>query len=197
MKEKSLLKNEDGSVLIISMLILVALTLLGVSATTTSTIEIQIARNERLHKLTFYAADGGTEAGQELLEQNICCPGGFTANYDDRTKIGDSIMVEASSLAFWQNTSASATIPSDTNRDFYLTADYGHTNLTVGGGTATSTGGALQMAAGYEGKAKGAAGGGAHMLYDIYSQHIGRANGESIIMVRWRHLIGQEEDCIY
>ena len=195
MKEKSLLKNEDGSVLIISILILVALTLIGISATTTSTIEIQIARNERLHKLTFYAADGGTEAGQELLEQNICCPGGFTANYDDRAKIGDSIIVEASSLAFWQNTSAS--IPSDTNRDFYLSADYGHTNLTVGGETVTSTGSALQMAAGYEGKAKGSAGGGAHMLYDIYSQHIGRANSESIIMVRWRHLIGQEEDCIY
>jgi len=195
MKEKSLLKNEDGSVLIISILILVALTLIGISATTTSTIEIQIARNERLHKLTFYAADGGTEAGQELLEQNICCPGGFTANYGDSAKIEDSIIVEASSLAFWQNTSAS--IPSDTNRDFYLSADYGHTNLTVGGETVTSTGSALQMAAGYEGKAKGSAGGGAHMLYDIYSQHIGRANSESIIMVRWRHLIGQEEDCIY
>ena len=57
MKEKCLLKNEDGSVLVIALIILSVLTLLGISATTTTEIEIRIAGNERSHKTAFYAAE--------------------------------------------------------------------------------------------------------------------------------------------
>lgn len=61
MKEKCLLKNEDGSVLVLALVMLVLLTLLGIAVTTTSIIELQIANNDRLHKTAFYTAEAGIE----------------------------------------------------------------------------------------------------------------------------------------
>jgi len=68
-KRISILKNEDGSALLISLLILLLLTLLGIFATNTTNIEIQIAGNDKLHKLGFYAAEAarGYVAGKPAL----------------------------------------------------------------------------------------------------------------------------------
>ena len=60
-----------------------------------------------------------------------------------------------------------------------------------------AAGGAIQMAAGYEGKGKGAPSGGAHILYDIYSEHLGRFNSKSMVLLQWRHVIGMEGSCLY
>jgi len=69
MKEKCLLKNEDGFVLVIALIMMVLLTLLGISASTTTEIEIQIAGNERSHGIAFYAAEaaGAYVAGSPEL----------------------------------------------------------------------------------------------------------------------------------
>ena len=56
MKEKCLLENEKGSIIVLAMVLLMLLTLLGIAATTTSSIEVQIAGNEMRHKLAFYSA---------------------------------------------------------------------------------------------------------------------------------------------
>lgn len=56
-KRLSILNNENGSALLISVLILGLLTLLGIFATNTTNIELQIAGNDKLHKLGFYAAE--------------------------------------------------------------------------------------------------------------------------------------------
>ena len=56
------LNNEDGSVLVIALLMLAFLSILGVSATTTSTIEVQIAGNDRNFKQNFYKAEAGAIA---------------------------------------------------------------------------------------------------------------------------------------
>lgn len=65
--EFQILKNDRGSVLIIALLVLVLLTIIGISATTTTTTDIQIASNEKVHSMTFYAADAGIEVGRALL----------------------------------------------------------------------------------------------------------------------------------
>jgi Tfp pilus assembly protein PilX len=54
-------------VLVITMLILVLTTLIGISAMTSSNIEIQIAQNEKRHKTVFYAADAGIQVGRAVL----------------------------------------------------------------------------------------------------------------------------------
>ncbi|MBW2000623.1 MAG: hypothetical protein JRJ29_22020 [Deltaproteobacteria bacterium] len=62
-------KDREGSVLIIALFMLVFLTLIGIAATTTTQIETQIAGNEKLHKVAFYAAEAGIEAGRAALNQ--------------------------------------------------------------------------------------------------------------------------------
>lgn len=57
MKTLSMLRNEQGSVLITALLLLVFLTLIGIAATTTTTTDMQVAKNEKCFKLAFYAAE--------------------------------------------------------------------------------------------------------------------------------------------
>ena len=57
----SIVKNqsEQGSITVIALMILVVLTLLGITITRTSTIDVQIAGNEIPFKQNFYVAEGG------------------------------------------------------------------------------------------------------------------------------------------
>ena len=69
MKEiKRLLTNEEGSVLIVAIVILMLLTLLGIYATRTSEIELQIAGNERLYKQNLYRAEAAANEAAQILE---------------------------------------------------------------------------------------------------------------------------------
>jgi hypothetical protein len=57
MKQQFQIKNETGSVTVLAVVLLMLLTLLGMAAISTSSIETQIAGNEVRHKLAFYAAE--------------------------------------------------------------------------------------------------------------------------------------------
>jgi hypothetical protein len=206
-----ILNNENGSLLVIAVVLLMLLTVMGLAITTTTSIELQIAGNDRLHKTAFYQADGATDLASELLEQNLGCMAGFTAEetstvtgnpYTDIS--GDGLDNAATSIRvldtnFWQNRNAPT--PSDTNRHavFPAAAETNsaipHTNITAGYNPGFSTGSAIQMVSGYEGKGKAVGAGGAYLLYVINSQRLGVANSESIIRIQWRHVIGTEGAC--
>ena len=64
-----------------------------------------------------------------------------------------------------------------------------HTNIKVRGDRELSEGTATQIAAGYDGKGKSAAWGGAWVTYDVRAQHVGIRNSRSTIHVRWRHVM--------
>ena len=189
--QKSPLSNQTGAAIVIVLMVLAISILIGVTAISTSNTELQIATQDARHKIAFYAADGGTEYGAEIVEQNIACPGGFSSSTLGTLEVDNSLL--------WLNASASR--PSDASRDIYFPTGYSagepHTNLTVGGVTTLAAGGAIQMAAGYEGKGKGAPSGGAHIVYDIFSEHIGRFNSKALVLLQWRHVIGQEGACLY
>ena len=51
------LRDEKGSVTVLSLVLLVLLTVIGISAGTTSEIETRIAGNDKAHKAAFYAAE--------------------------------------------------------------------------------------------------------------------------------------------
>ncbi|MFZ7111341.1 MAG: PilX N-terminal domain-containing pilus assembly protein [Desulfatiglandales bacterium] len=51
------MKDEEGSVLVVALMLLVFLTFLGISASTTSEVEIQVAGNSKFHKTAFYAGE--------------------------------------------------------------------------------------------------------------------------------------------
>ena len=61
-------KKEDGSVLIIALMMLVLLTLLGITATRTSTTEVQIATNDKFYKQNLCVADGTVMECVQTLE---------------------------------------------------------------------------------------------------------------------------------
>ena len=60
MNQKFQIKNDNGSVTVLALVLLMLLTLLGMAALSTSSIETQIAGNELRSKLAFYAAESAT-----------------------------------------------------------------------------------------------------------------------------------------
>jgi len=62
------IKNEEGSAIIIALLILVLLTIIGTSATQTTVIELAIVRNDLVHKDQLYRADGAVMQASQWIE---------------------------------------------------------------------------------------------------------------------------------
>ncbi len=63
----NILTNEKGLALIIALLVLLVLTLIGISAINTTTFETSISGNERVGTDAFYAAEAGTQIGLNQL----------------------------------------------------------------------------------------------------------------------------------
>jgi hypothetical protein len=187
--------NPDGLVTMAALLFLIILTIVGTSAISSSNMEVQIATNDEIHKMTFYAADGGADLGTELLELNIACPTGFA---------NDNLVIDTINVTdkdFWMqqpDVNDEVPLPSDTERDVLIGDNAGnHTNLSIAGDSGFGVGAAIEMAAAYEGKGKAAASGGVTLDYQIISQHLGYANSESMVALRWQHVVGSEGACMY
>ena len=62
--------NEKGSAIIIALMILLVLTIIGISSTNTTIVELQTVRNEGIYKQNLYLAEGSAqEAIQRLYNQ--------------------------------------------------------------------------------------------------------------------------------
>jgi hypothetical protein len=59
--------NQNGSIVLVAMMLLVILTIMGITSTRTSIIENQTAVNEQLHKMAFYEADSGLYAAAKIV----------------------------------------------------------------------------------------------------------------------------------
>jgi len=195
----SLVNNQRGSALIVALLMLVVLTLLGISSTTTSTVELQISGNDKLYKSSFFAADGGTAVGSELIEQNI-----EDRNWTDYSTRGNIGIINGDLYLNRDTDAGIDPIPSDTNQDaviplsaivdptanpFILDTSVPHTNLKIVGNSQLSTGSAVQLASGYEGKGKGAGGGGAWIIFDVRAQHRDVRDTAVMVLLGWRHVM--------
>jgi len=212
----NLYRNKDGGfILVITMLILVVLTLIGISAIRTTNVELQIAGNEKWSQEAFYKADGGSETGTLLLEDNLSCPSGFSTtgslNSNDPATFNSAGAIEFADSRFAYDElminlpgapANLSDIPSNTARSIRIPLDINapsdsdpHTNLAIIGRTELLPGNAIEMAAGYEGKGKGAGASGAIIAYNVYSQDIGFQNSETNLRLQWKHLIGQEGNC--
>ncbi len=152
MKKKSykFIGDENGSAIVIALLVLLALSIIGIATMTTSQFETQVATNDILSKKAFYAADGGVEITREMIEECISCGIGFPSTATGITTGGDlkfeqtESFLRVTNLDFaFQNVAAidnmgnsdgtlqaSEALPSDTNKDlwfgdnFYTINDY-------------------------------------------------------------------------
>ena len=71
MKRKQWIKSEDGTVLVVALMILVFLTLIGITITATTEVEIQIAGNERLYKDNLYTAEAAAMECAQMMEEFV------------------------------------------------------------------------------------------------------------------------------
>ena len=107
--------NEDGSIIVITLIILMLVTVMGLSATTTSMIEIQIAGNDRTYKENFYLADSAVyenaqriENGGDELKDPVT--GGGPAWFIDALPVPGDLTDNAN----WTNTTSMVSIDSST-----------------------------------------------------------------------------------
>lgn len=70
-KISSIVHNENGSVIIVAIMILAVLMIIGISSSNTSVTEVQIATSSQRYQLDFYVADSGwKDAGMWLENQS-------------------------------------------------------------------------------------------------------------------------------
>ena len=180
----TILKGENGSIIIVALIMLALLTVIGLSSSHTSIMESRIATNEQLHSIVFYKADGGAETGTVLIEDGIEIRG-----WNDDDTYGEASILNGDFILNTEDNTLNP-IPEDTNYDVCIPGDYtsgeAHTNLKVLNNVTLSTGSAAMIASGYEGKGKG---GGAWLMYDVRSQHIGARKTKARIYLLWRHVL--------
>ncbi len=85
MKKASLLKNENGSVVVLALIMLVLLTLLGMAVTRTSSIEVQIAGNDQQAVDCLYKAESADHYAIEL--SNIWMNNAFLVAADNAAQV--------------------------------------------------------------------------------------------------------------
>jgi len=63
--------NQNGSMILIAMMLLVMLTIMGITSTSTSIVENRIAVNQQLHKMAFNHADSGIYATAKIVGATV------------------------------------------------------------------------------------------------------------------------------
>jgi hypothetical protein len=112
-KTTSILKNEEGAVIIAAMLVLVLLTIIGIASTNISNTEVRISAHELFHQQNFYRAEGATLQAIDRMEDSenpetedppLDWMTQTTANSDNLLESGDLF-----NSTFWKNGSGDAT----------------------------------------------------------------------------------------
>lgn len=179
-KEGAVFFKEKGSVLVVALLILVFLTLIGISATTTSEIEIQIAGNEKFHKIAFYHADSGVYLTPKLIRQ--CIEEGAQPSVTNIT------FLDAGSDDFYREVMGYDA--HDSARDIRFTLGGNNVDVDVDRTkTETLPGGGVEFGAGAEGVGGGSTGGMA-IYYTIDSLGAGPSSAQSNIDAVYRMVPG-------
>ncbi len=63
--------DQRGAVLLVTLMVLLILTTLGIAVISTTTTEIMITGNAKLQKMAFYGGDGGGRSVEPILEESL------------------------------------------------------------------------------------------------------------------------------
>lgn len=176
-------RGNEGSVTVIALLILVVLTLLGVSATVTSRTEVQIAGNDRFRIIAFENADSGVYVTPKVI--SACMDNNGEQALANVTYCGSSGTFYDELLGF--NYDEPSAPPNGYELRFvlggfniYTDVKRLETEYLAGGGT--------EFASGAEGV--GAGSGGIGILYRINSLGEGPAASSSKVEAVYRKIVG-------
>ena len=98
-----LLRRQQGVVLIVSLVLLLVLTILGIAAIQSTSLEERMAGNQRSHQLAFEAAEAGLRQGEQALNGLASLPpfdGSVLGYYPNSTDAGGNPLTAG---ADWQN----------------------------------------------------------------------------------------------
>jgi hypothetical protein len=173
--------NERGSILVIALVMLVFLTLIGVASTTTTEIEMQVAGNEKFHKIAFYNTDGGVYATPKLISISV--------EQEEQPATGDVIQfLDPGPSDFFDEVMGFRA--QDTAKDIRFTmGDHSAEVDVVRVGQETLVGGGTEFAGSSEGVGGGTTGGVA-IFYDIDSYGTGPASSQCNIYAGYRLVPG-------
>lgn len=179
MKRRNPFGREEGSALVVALLILVVLTIIGISATTTTEIDIQMAGNDSFHKVAFFNADGGIYVTPKLI--SLCLDNDAEQNIGGVSYLGAAGSFYREIMGFNAN---------DAARDVRF--DIGGFNVDMDVqrvGVQNIAGGGTEFASGAEGVGVGS-GGGVAILYAFDSLGNGPAASASNIGAEYRKVVG-------
>ena len=219
MKERNLFKNENGSVVVLALILLVLLTLLGIAVTRTTSIEVQVAANDEFSKIAFHNADSGTYVTPKLISDTvdqamlitISAPPQGSISYVTRTG-SSNFFRQIMGYDSWEcdlNDDGVIDALCDGDSDGVVDADAGpppfdrrDIQITLGTGTANNVvvdvqangqqiiaGSSAEFASGAEGMGVGSTGGIA-LLFGMDSLGAGPWNAASNITADYRKVLG-------
>ena len=184
----AILNSQDGMVLIVSLLLLLVATVVGITALSTSTTKVMIAGNQRLSEMNFSSADGGISASVPIIE-TTAFERTVSATYSadpDITISADFVNEITGALAQDGDTaSASPDIRFALGSGTFATTVSVDVDYLYAGSPAGS---AIEFASGYEGFGKGAGSGGAEVYYTVNSLSEGDAGSESGVYAVYRYV---------
>ena len=168
--------------LISALLLIMIVSLMAVGISSDTTMDVRIAGYQKFKAVSFGYAESGSSSATEILEENIFdagWPGGVTSftypllsgSYNGTVTICDG--------DFYMKTNNPP--PTACNNVIKMTGDIEADIDIQRLLSMLATGGAIQMAAGYEGVGKGAGAGGVHVIYDIETLGYGSDSAESKI----------------
>ena len=150
--------DENGSVLIMVLILLAVMSVIGLTASMTSRTEIAISHNERLSKRAFYAADSGVAIAPFIVSQVIEQGSAPTI---PNIQLSASLMNEVMGYLY-EDASVDSVTPTIVNPDVKQTIGEVSYNMDIDrdpSGPRYMPGGGVQFASGAEGVGAGTAGG--------------------------------------
>ncbi len=183
------LKNEDGSVIVFALIILVIVTIMGITSTENSNVEVQIAANDHFHKIAFYNSDAGIYATPKLISRTINANSEITEGAG-----GDApgVTYLASSGTYTTGDFYRQLLGYDAYDGGAPDIDYAALSTEVDVERRRSQhveGGGAEFATGSEGIGVGSAGGVA-VYYGLYSDGTGPRNSTTSLEAEYRKVVG-------
>lgn len=166
-------RNQQGSALVIAVIVLSILGALGLAALEVAELNIFTSANDRDLKEAFFYADSGLNIGHEILEESI-----------------DSVnsTFYANNSTDWASQAVEDFNAAEYPLSIYLSPPQGTYVRTGILNRGVVVGSAIQIGAGYEGAGKSAAHGGSFTDFLIRSHRDGRRNSVAEVDLGWRHI---------
>lgn len=178
------IQNEDGFILIVALFVLILLTIIGISATKTSTIDLQISQNDKAYKIAFYNADGGIYPSAKLISQTVEAGAEITGS--DKGTITYLSRPSGDTSSFFNQVMGYEAYDGGT-LDIQFTLGGNQVNVDVKRTKSEAlVGGGAEFAAG----AEGVSGGTMAVYFDIDSFGSGPSNASSNVVATYRKVVG-------